>query len=361
MKSKLLILAFLSAFMMAFESQAGRESHGGNVVICKGAPAVILDYYHATLPTLGNQPPQLIDITGRSSEQAIEAVMNRLDSLGFFTFKKQILTALEQIGPMKNWISADLKQVDDSNEPYFLPAGCERRTAAIRQSGVVMYGDPAIINLLSPAQQGLLMLHEALYLIASNSKQETSENVRTFMRVVLNLASVPEDVMRAISELGGSDSHKNILFESEWNLLRSRFDGVVFSPEGSLSNPLRGKISVDTKTHVITLTPSTVLPCPKCSAVPWALSQKIMRQCWHAWGHGTEINCQIESEAPNPVESVYGGMILSIDIDRTKPVNLQILVEHSVPDATGPQATFMKMVGGSQTWSPVKSKALEGK
>ena len=184
------------------QAHAGFGAHGGNVVECQGKPAVVLDYYHASIPTLGKKNPDLVDYSELSAEETIKAVVQRIRDQYLGVFAKQVEDALRKIGPMSDWMQADLKQVDDANEPYLLAATCKRKTAAVRQENVAMYGDPTVISSLSPSQQGLLMVHEALYLLSLN--QESSESVRALMRELLPKKIDSQKLRAAVSQLGGS-------------------------------------------------------------------------------------------------------------------------------------------------------------
>ena len=189
-----------ATLLFSTHAHAGFGAHGGNVVQCQGKPAVVLDYYHAGLPTIGEMAPELVDFSGLSAEQTTEAVVKLIRDQYFGKFADQLEENLVKIGPIKKWIQADLKQVDDANEPYLLPASCVRKTAAVRQQNVIMYGDAAVIGSLYPAQQGLLLVHEALYLL---SGQETSESVRSLMRELLQRKPAREILRSAIHQVGG--------------------------------------------------------------------------------------------------------------------------------------------------------------
>ena len=75
------------------------------------------------------------------------------------------------------WAEADLKEVDDSDEPYFLPKGCIRKQGAVRQ-GNQMFVDPTYVNRLSPAQKGMLYLHELFFYVAQRHGQKNSISTR---------------------------------------------------------------------------------------------------------------------------------------------------------------------------------------
>lgn len=175
----------------------GQEGRGGRAVYCDGKPPVMLDYFHATLGTIGSPPPTLLDISRMSAKEVVDVFEERLTG---FSAAKAYLDALTQNGPMTDWIAADLRDIDDSNEPYFLPRGCRFKQAAIRQDSVV-YGDPTVINELSPAQQGMLLVHEALYRMAADQGFQTSEKVRNLVRAMLKVKMDKNEVQRLLVEM----------------------------------------------------------------------------------------------------------------------------------------------------------------
>jgi len=186
----------------------GQEGHGGNVVVCTGKEPVVIDYYQAALTTFGGQKPDLVDISKMSKDEVIKLVTDRIHD--FAQFSEQTQSVFKKLGPIESWPATDLRQVDDSNEPYILPPGCVRKTAAVRQGigdTTAMFVDPAVAGQLSPAQIGILSLHEVFYYIASLSGQVTSENVRILMRAVLQRVPVVDDISTAIKSLGGDGTY----------------------------------------------------------------------------------------------------------------------------------------------------------
>lgn len=202
MKTKIVIKSVVlgALALLPYVAHAGTEGHGGNAVICNGKSPVVLDYYNATLPTLGNVAPKLIDISQYSTQQVLDLADQQLRNTIYM--KKDLDSALAEIGPMNDWTSVSLNQVDDSLEPYTLPPGCKRQTAAVRQDPVLMYGDPAVINLMSPAQRGVLLLHEAIYLIAARRGQNNSINVRTLVKAILEQNLSESTLASAIAGIG---------------------------------------------------------------------------------------------------------------------------------------------------------------
>jgi hypothetical protein len=193
----ILTIGLNSATAQALGNDVG---HGGNAVICGQQAPVVLDYYNATLGTLGGTTPDLLDLTNLRSDQVIALVKSQLGD--YRAFADDLEIALTNIGPMDNWISADLQQVSDSDEPYYLPTGCVRKTAAIRQDPYEMYGDPSVINVMADSQKGLLLLHEAIYSVAANNHQTTSTSVRNFMRVALLKKPSKSAIAAVIQGLG---------------------------------------------------------------------------------------------------------------------------------------------------------------
>jgi hypothetical protein len=198
------IFCILISFVSTTTFAGGASTGGGNVVICSGKEAMALDFYHASLPTVGGSIPDLVDLSGLSSDETIGVIKKQIGPR--YIFVDQVETALRSIGPMETWIAADLKQLDDSGEPYYLPRDCERKTAAARQTPLVMYGDPKILDQLSSAQKGVLMMHEALYLIASRVEQSTSTGVRNLMRELLLKKPQSKILNSRISDIGGDNT-----------------------------------------------------------------------------------------------------------------------------------------------------------
>lgn len=173
MKTAILVLGLI----FSLSAYAGVGAHGGNIVSCTGQPLVTLDYYNALLPTMKGKA-DLIEINGMSEDQVMQLIRSRFDGSPFQEIFDQ---HTQLLGPMDTWIAADLKSIDDSNEPYALPSYCQRKTAAARQ-GSAMYADPSLIPLLSSEQLGLLHAHEVLYEISGN---DSSAPVRDLFRILL--------------------------------------------------------------------------------------------------------------------------------------------------------------------------------
>lgn len=250
-KNRFVLAFILSAILKASTVQAAQEGHGGNIVDCDGKQAVVLDYYHATLPTLGNQAPALVNIANYSASQVIQLFKDRTAYRGYFA--AAFAMALQRIGPVSNWLSADLKSVDDSNEPYVLPPQCNRKTAVIRQENVTMFGDPSVIKLLSPAQLGILQVHEAVYLIASDHSQNTSENVRTLVREVLRATTDQDALDRAMRGLGVSTANPTYILDNMVPGLYKAFVDVT-TAEYEIASDLKSRVMTIKLTSTTTTT-----------------------------------------------------------------------------------------------------------
>lgn len=197
------MLVTVSLCLTSLTCIAGESgAHGGNAVTCVGKKTVILDYYHASLPTIGNPNVSLVNIDKMSIQEVVDYFRKKFSKTALGA---DFESALTDIGPLENWISSaagDLKDIGDSNETYNLPANCKILQVAARQ-GTIVYADPKIIDQLSEGQKGILVVHEALYYLAENlSGQQTSENVRTIVRVVLETSSTDTDVFKATLKIG---------------------------------------------------------------------------------------------------------------------------------------------------------------
>jgi hypothetical protein len=193
--SRNLLMASLWNLVLVSSAWAGIGTHGGNVVVCDRGEPLVLDYYHATLPTLSGGRPTLISTDRMSQDEVVALIVRRLSNS---VFALEFEAALAKLGSPEGWIATSLQQVPDSDEPYILPPGCQRLTGAARQ-GEEMYVDPQIYRELSPAQRGFLIAHEALYFA---SKQGTSTHVRELMRVLLASRDDTPAFVRAVQKLG---------------------------------------------------------------------------------------------------------------------------------------------------------------
>ncbi len=175
-------------------AQAGQESHGGNVVKCDEKETVTLDYYNAALPTVGG-PADIVYVAGWNEGEVVDFIRSRLSNSLFLELFDD---AIEKFGPMNDWPLANLKDVNDGGEPYFLPPTCKRVTAAVRQANTI-YVDPNVFAHLSPAQRGILYVHEILYFI---SNQSASTPVREMLRTFLKKNPSQAEIIKATQYVG---------------------------------------------------------------------------------------------------------------------------------------------------------------
>ena len=105
--------------------------------------------------------------------------------------------ALDVVGNVDSWIDVQLNPVNDHHLTYQLPPGCKLLQAAVRQNGA-QYGDSSVINRLSKGQKDLLRAHEALYYIVQVNGGNSSDQVRSFLRVLLNENATRDETDRAV-------------------------------------------------------------------------------------------------------------------------------------------------------------------
>lgn len=189
----------ITALRFTDSTVLGQETHGGDVVLCTGKPTVVLDYFHATLPRLSDAQPPRPNMEALDYEQVIAYFKSRLAHTDFLI---EFERALNTVGDAHSWIAADLREVQDSNEPYLLPEGCDLKQVALRQ-GLSMFIDQTLGKELSQSQLAMLVVHEALYLIAVENKQRTSENVRHLVRVLMDGWATLGEQVAAVQALGG--------------------------------------------------------------------------------------------------------------------------------------------------------------
>lgn len=178
-----------------------QEGFGGIAVFCDGQAPVMLDYYYAALPT-ATGAADLIDIANMSIDQVLTHVRERLRATSFFEEYQWAATVL---GDGTTWPLANLSHLtDDTKEPFPLPPGCHRRQAAYRL-GDTVFLDGAVIRQLSPGQVGVLIVHEALYWIASKKAgHKTSEHVRALMRPLIAKQQDLSRIELLINNIGGT-------------------------------------------------------------------------------------------------------------------------------------------------------------
>jgi len=299
----LLSLLVLSHFAFAVD---GREGHGGITVFCNGQPPVLLDYFNASLPTIDGPRPDLLPIEGLSEEETIALFNAKLDKLGFNDFRLQIEEALKKVGPINTWIASDLKQMDDSNQPYNLPPGCEPRTAAIRQKYNIMYGDPTVIKALSPAQRGVLRWHEAVYWKVNNGSwgnpDESSEGVRVFMREFLKSVSTKENLANEIRRVYGDPFTWLDLMPLNGVLLEpiNWSEGERTDAQLNIDHNYRLHVSIDFTNHRLRLNWYSGNK-PVDSSINYSIAHKDLYDCRFEGHDHMELHCSVDrTTAPFP-------------------------------------------------------------
>jgi hypothetical protein len=197
----LFAISLFGAFSTA--AQAGGDvGNGGNTVTCVGEPAVLLDYYQATLPT-DREPsgPALIEVQSADPGAVLKTIRKRLgDASPLFAYRFE--QALGKLGPLDTWLNTNLKDAGDSGEPFPLPKNCMRGQVAIRQQET-MFKDPVEQSKLSSGQLDLLQAHEALYYLAEQKGFSTSAPVRVLIRQLLDKEFSVESTKKAIRNMRG--------------------------------------------------------------------------------------------------------------------------------------------------------------
>ncbi len=228
------IVLLLMVAILPWATQAGQESHGGSLVLCAGKEPVVLDYYHAALPTFGNPQPNLMKIEGMTIEQVIDAFRERIKNTGLL---RPLNEALRALSPVNHWPLKNLDEVLDSNEPYVLPANCKRIQGAVRQKRRVFL-DTNFGRRLSASQLGVLAVHEALFYL---SKHKTSEKIRTVIRNIMVLDTPAERLVTSIRDLGIDGYPREALLEFFQGNISPSSPGASFALFESKGNEdLRG-------------------------------------------------------------------------------------------------------------------------
>lgn len=222
---KIFLILFTIAGLVAATATAGQESHGGNVVKCDQKETVTLDYYNAALPTVGG-PADIVQISDWSEEAVIQFVRSRLSNSLFLELFDNAMT---KFGPMSDWPLANLKDVNDGGEPYFIPGYCKRLTAAVRQSNTI-YIDPDVFGQLSLAQRGVLYVHEMLYYI---SKQNSSTPVREMLRTFLKKNPSQAEIVKATQYVGPYYDHQFITGQFAYQVDHPGLSKQVISINGA--------------------------------------------------------------------------------------------------------------------------------
>lgn len=200
--NKLLLL--LVTFFMSVLAQAGQETHGGDYVICKGKENVVLDYFQAQLPNFSGEA-QLVDISHMNADQVIKYFIDKFsETLAYADFERHAKT----VGNYKKWVVVEeLVNQPDEDLP-FIPGDCVVSQAAVRQNGVVYISRAAIAD-LSPAQIGILAVHEALAEMFTKYDNATysSAHVRTIIGEFLNIQSDLVTIAEVFDIYKKSSSH----------------------------------------------------------------------------------------------------------------------------------------------------------
>lgn len=181
MKNRILNLVFL-ALMGLPAAHAHEVGNGGDVVVCQGQAPVVLDYYTGTLPIPGNKQPELEDISGMTAEQVVQLFSQKLAGTHF---GENFDRMAEEITDLNRWsVVIGLKDVKDDGMQFGLPEGCSLVQGAVRAQQL-MYMEKSVADAISPAQMGMLMVHEVLYALAVEKEKTTSESTRQIVRVLL--------------------------------------------------------------------------------------------------------------------------------------------------------------------------------
>ncbi len=201
-------------FLISINLYAHEKGNGGNTVLCEGSEMVVLDYFHAKLPSGNDSERKLLDIEVNNviSEflvQSLAFVPNEnVDSISLF---KQFKKSLKLIPLVEKWINTPLNFLNDHGLVYPLPKNCKLLQAAIRK-GSSQYGDFSIINQLSKGQKQLLRLHEVLYEMLRQSGYTATDSspIRELIRVLLKANKTQDEMFTAF------ENFKSILDSNSW-------------------------------------------------------------------------------------------------------------------------------------------------
>jgi len=225
--------------MSSLNAYAGAESHGGQAVMCRSKETVTLDYYQATLPTVGGGNPKLIDISKFTYQEMIDflsARINQSELAGPF------YKAMETIGPVQTWLEGNLKNISDSDPAYTIPEGCQLFQAAVRQ-GSTVYTDPDILSRLSPAQQAILVVHEAPYYVAVKSGLSSSIQVRMVIRNLLMQDENKIELAKSVRELGSDFFWWNKFVNHKYSIASNHLSGPFYSFNWNFDAAVNGLFS----------------------------------------------------------------------------------------------------------------------
>jgi hypothetical protein len=144
----------------------------------------------------------VLDLEKLSLNQAREVIQRSILKISPY-LHAQYLRTLQEIGGLEMWSLADLKDVNDANEVYYLPKDCTMAQAAVRQNRTV-YLDSSLYGSLTSGQLAVLEAHEVFYLMGEIEKQlVTSEKVREVLKHVLGLDLKRDFASRASASIGG--------------------------------------------------------------------------------------------------------------------------------------------------------------
>lgn len=170
-----IILSFIP--LISFSQQ---ETHGGDVLVCPGKSPIVLDYYYANL-TSPNDPSPPVDITNFSTKEVL-AYVDGVFAGSFFADSFNSNSII--IGNLSNWLEGEgLSDINDNGFGFKIPPNCNLEQAAVRV-GHFVYIDKQMATRLSPAQLGVLVLHEILYKMAVDKGGTNSSKVRNFVRAI---------------------------------------------------------------------------------------------------------------------------------------------------------------------------------
>ncbi len=246
-------ISIILSLLISISCFANEKGNGGNTIKCKGLPMLTLDFYHASLPSVGGRAPRLIDVEKEGLFSHIVEIFKKYDQGEdekpnlYQWFLKSM-----QIVPHPNyWIDSELKLTQDQNLIYKLPKGCTLHQAAVRQFGA-QYGDSSIISQLSTGQLNVLRVHEILYyiMIATNPKIYDSSPIRNLLRVLLNIDSTDYEIAVAVkffklklrhNYVNWVCSGKYYLLSKDTNFIFKNRDGrleELYNFEGFGRNPI---------------------------------------------------------------------------------------------------------------------------
>lgn len=160
--------------------------NGGDVVLCAGRNAQILDYYEASLKRVGGETYKVIDVDKMKRDEVVDYVVNKLSA--YPGLKLDLVEALNKIGNVSDWIESEsaVSEISDSQEAYVLPPQCKLLQIAVRQNQTVFVA-PEATNKISDGQLGVLSLHESIYFLGAEKKHVNSIKSRNLLAGLLKL------------------------------------------------------------------------------------------------------------------------------------------------------------------------------